>query len=109
MLRKTIEERVLTLEEQMTELRELPAQVAGLRSEFSQLRAEMRGEFSAIRTEMAEGLAAVRGEMATFRADFIARDDETRRHARIMHEEVIARIALTREGESRSPRTRKRR
>ena len=119
-MRKTIEERVVTLEQQMIELRDLPAQVTGLRSDFSQLRTEMRGEFSAIRGELGESLAAVRGEMTTgftavrdemaaFRADMIARDEETRRHARVLHEDAIARLAVTREGGPRSTRTRKRR
>jgi hypothetical protein len=114
MVSKSIEGRVLTLEQQMSELREIPARVSRLESNISQLRAEMRDEFSAIRGEMATkkdlealraevatGLGAVREDMATFRTDMIARDEETRRHARMLHEDVIARIALTREGVSR--------
>lgn len=109
MTSETLEERVVTLEQQMTELRDLPAQVTELRSEISQLRTELRVELSAIRGEMAAGFGAVREDMATFRAEMIARDDETGRHARMLHEDVIARLALTREGKPRSPRTRKRR
>ena len=93
----------------MSELREIPVRVSRLESNISQLRAEMRDEFSAIRGEMAAGFGAVREDMATFRAEMIARDDETRRHARMLHEDVIARLALTREGRPRSPRPRKRR
>jgi len=54
--------------------------------------------------ERADRLAVVRGagslreELSAFRADFIARDEETSRHARTLHEDVIARIALTRDG-----------
>ena len=136
MVRKTIEQRILTLEDRMGELHELPERVAALQSEFSQFRAEVRDEFSAIRGELAEGLAAVRGEMAdglaavrgefaeglaavrgemgsmredmaAFRADSIARDEEARRYARMLHEDVIARLALTPEGGPRSPRRRK--
>jgi hypothetical protein len=106
---QSIEGRVLTLEQQMSELREIPARVSRLESNISQLRAEMRDEFSAIRSEMAAGFGAVREDMATFRADMIARDEETGRHARMLREDVIARLALTREGTPRSPRTRKRR
>jgi outer membrane murein-binding lipoprotein Lpp len=148
-VRKTIEQRVLTLEEQMGELRGMPTQISDLRSQVSQLSDDMRAEFSAIRGETATQADMLRGEMAAqadmlrgemaaqadtlrgemaaqadmlrgetgtirqdmavFRADFIARDDETRRHARMMHEDVIARLALTREGGPRSPRPRKRR
>ena len=119
-MRKSIEERVLTLEQQMSELRQNAARVSRLESNISQLRAEMREEFSAIRGEvaalgdslrgeMAAGFGAVREDMATFRADMIARDEETRRHARMLHEDVIARMALTREDRPGSPRTRKRR
>jgi hypothetical protein len=131
MARKTLQERVLTLEQQMMEIRDLPAHVTEVRSEISQLRTETRGEFSALRGEMATlgdalrgematlgntlrgemaaGFAVVRGEMATFRAEMTARDEETSRHARMLHEDVIGRLALTREGKPRSPRTRKRR
>jgi hypothetical protein len=35
--------------------------------------------------------------MATFRADMIAGDEETRRHARMLHEDLVGRIALIQE------------
>jgi Fic family protein len=108
MVSKGIEGRVLTLEQQMSELREIPARVSRLESNISQLRAEMRDEFSAIRGEMATlgdtlrgemaaGFGAVRDDMATFRADMIAGDEETRRHARMLHEDLVGRIALIQE------------
>ena len=97
MVSKGIEGRVLTLEQQMSELREIPARVSRLESNISQLRAEMRDEFSAIRSEMAAGFGAVREDMATFRADMIAGDEETRRHARMLHEDLVGRIALIQE------------
>lgn len=99
-MRKTIEERVFTLEEQMRDLRELPTQVAELRSEFSQLRAEMRDEFSAIRGEIAMKADAgfVHGEFGALRAEVIAGDEETRRQMRVLHEDLVGRIALIQEG-----------
>jgi uncharacterized coiled-coil DUF342 family protein len=109
MARKAVEERVVTLEQQMMERRDLPTEVTELRSEISQFRTEMRDETSAIRGEMAAGFGAVREDLATFRVEMTARDDETRRHARMLHEDVIARLALTREDRPRSPRPRKRR
>jgi hypothetical protein len=40
------------LEEQMRELRELPARIAGVESQIVQLRHEMQESFSAIRSEL---------------------------------------------------------
>src|SRR5437773_10545840 len=80
MVRKTIEQRVLTLEDQMGELRGIPTQMSDLRSQVSQLHADMRGEFSAIRGEMVEAIAALR-------TDMVAGDEETRRQMRVLHEE----------------------
>jgi hypothetical protein len=97
---------------------EMTAQTATLRGETAtqteMLRGDMaaqtqmlRGEMTA-RTEMLRGeIGTIREDLAAFRADFIARDEETRRPARMMHEDVLARIALTREGGPRSPRRRK--
>jgi hypothetical protein len=45
-------------------------------------------------------LATVRGDLNDLRAeirDIRASDDETRRHMRVLHEDVIARIALLQE------------
>ena len=69
--------------------------------------------FAAVRDEMDSGLAAVRAEMdsglvpsATRRSSGFAAvrrrvrtvNDETRRHMQMLHEDVIAKIALTQEG-----------
>jgi predicted phage gp36 major capsid-like protein len=110
--------RVEQLEERVTILEQLPARIDDLTSQISQLRDEMRGEFSAVRGEMASGLAAVRAEM---REEIRAGDEETRRvlgdqiragddeimsHARVLHEDLISRWALSQEG---NPRRGKRR
>ena len=71
----------------------LPDRVALLEGQIAQFRAEVRVEFSAVREEMRAG------------------DEETRRHMRVLHEEVIARIALLDEhlnGGNRSPDSRAR-
>ena len=52
----------------------------GLREEFSLIRAEMRAEFVNVRRDIREG------------------DEETRRQMRVLHEDVIARIALLQKG-----------
>lgn len=73
---QALETRVDILEQQMTELRDLPRRVGRVESQLSQLRTEMRGEFSAVRKEMVDG------------------DEETRRQMRVLHEEVIDRLKL---------------
>jgi hypothetical protein len=80
------------------------AAVAGelkeFRGEFLQFRDWTRGEFSAVRQEMATEFAVLRQEMAT------------RSEMRMLHEEVIARLAVLQEGQVRrkpSPRSPKRR
>jgi hypothetical protein len=115
----------MALEHQVSELRELPTRVDGLRSEISQLRTTMRDEFFAIRGEMAtkkdleairaematkKDLEAIRGEMATkndleaLRGETLLGDEETRRQMRVLHEDVIGRLTLIQEGLSTARR-----
>jgi hypothetical protein len=77
----SLEGRIEILEENMEQLRDVPARLSGVEARLSgvesqivQLRTEMRGGFSALRTEM-----------------------------RVLHEEVISRIALLQEARSTSP------
>jgi hypothetical protein len=51
------------LEDQMQELRELPARVAGVELQNLQLRGEMREAFSATRTELGGKVEGLRVEM----------------------------------------------
>ena len=60
----------------MHELRELPRRVASLESELLQFRIDVKAEFSATRLAIRTG------------------DEETRRYMRVLHEEVLTRIAL---------------
>lgn len=91
MARQALEKRMDNLEDRVTTLDELPEKVTALESQVVQLRGEMRGEFSAIRQEMRDEFAAVREEMKALFA-------ESQRHARILHEDVITRIAALRAG-----------
>jgi len=98
------------------------------RSEFTAVRDEMRSEFAAVRAEMRSGFGAVRdgiraGDDETRRvlreeiqaaresiqgvieqrtvetlAQAAAGDEETRRQMRLLHEDMIARIATLRRG-----------
>ena len=80
---QTLERRVESLEQRVTVLEQLPARVDHLVAQISQLRDEMRAEFSATSQEI----------MA---------------HARMLHEDVLSRIALLAEGQP-SQRGRKKR
>ena len=82
------EERVALLENDLRGLPErvgaLETRVASLDGQFQQFRIEVRDEFSAtrgqLRTEIREG------------------DEETRRLMRVLHEDLVARIALISRG-----------
>ena len=71
----------------MSELEGLPGRVAELGAQISQLRSEMHAEFSATR-------GALREEMRDG-------DEETRRQMRVLHEDLVGRIALLSEGRPR--------
>ena len=110
-----LDSRVESLEKGLTRLEQLPARIDDLTSQVSQLRTEMRDEFSAVRTEMAAGFAEVRSgmtaEFASVRSEIAvktdrleARTDGLATQMRVLHEDVIARIALLQEGLSRAGR-----
>jgi hypothetical protein len=84
MPQQTLAQRVLRLEGEMTDLRELPWKVEGLTQQVLQLRTDLNAGFSALRTEL----------QAEIRAEIRASEDETRRQMRVLHEDVISRIAL---------------
>jgi hypothetical protein len=108
----SITERVTTLEQKVEALASLPARVTALEVQIVQLRDEMRVEFSAVRQEMAVLREDLRGELRAelhkttdmLRTEIRAGDEETRRYMRVLHEEVLARIAAL--SESRRPRRR---
>src|SRR5438128_141748 len=95
MPQESLVKRVEKLEGEMTALAGLPAQVADLAAQVSQLRVEMRAGFSAIRDEIRAGDAGTIGQL---RDEIRAGDAETRSEMRILHEDVITRIALLQEG-----------
>lgn len=68
------------LERRVEVLEQLPERVTALESQIVQLRDEMRSEFSVTRAEAHAG------------------DEETRRYMRVLHEDVITRIAVLQEG-----------
>jgi predicted nucleic acid-binding Zn-ribbon protein len=87
----TLTDRVEILEEKVSELATLPKRVEAVASQILHLRKDMRSEFSAMRDE-------VRSEFAAVRQEIRDGDEETRRYMRVLHEEVLARIAAIAEG-----------
>lgn len=107
MSRETTESRVDSLEIRMTQLEQLPARIDNLASQVVQLRTEMRSEFSTVRGEIAEQGKTLRGEIAEQGKALSAKIDDQGTQMRVLHEEVIGRIALLQEGwstPSRKPR-----
>jgi DNA anti-recombination protein RmuC len=120
--------RVQILEGKVERLEKLPARIDGLEVQILQFREEVRAEFSATRAEFLARIALTEAallhemnqldengvardqetrrqlavSLAETRAELIARiaegDEETRRYLRVLHEEVIARIATIGEG-----------
>lgn len=105
----SLERRIEILEENMEQLRDVPARLSAVESQIVQLRAEMQTGFSALRgqddetrREMARLHDETRREMASLndetRREMTRLNDETNAHLRVLHEEVISRIALLQEG-----------
>ena len=119
MTEPTLAERVTILERKVDDLASLPARVTAVELQIVQLRDEMRLGFSAVRQEVTGlredllttirqgddavreelhvGMGELRGEMQRLRDELRAEiregDHETRRYMRVLHEDVIARIA----------------
>jgi hypothetical protein len=120
---RTLTNRVQVLERKVESLENLPERVRSLELQFMQFREEVRAEFSATRAELS---AEIRGEIertraelraeiragdeqtrTDLRAEIRAGDEETRTYMRVLHEEVLSRIALLGEQRNGSPRSRR--
>jgi len=125
---ETIESRADNLERRVTDLETLPDRIPAIESQIVQLRTEMRGEFSAVREEIRTGdrvlgerideTTRVLGERLDETTRVLQRLEETTRvlgeridengrHMRVLHEEVIGRLAIIQEGQSAPRRRRK--
>ena len=117
MARQTVESRVESLERRVTTLEQLPVRIGRLESQILQFREEVRGEFSAVRADMRAGDAALREEIRAGDEETrrVLREEireghviivtalteqiqEVRRHAQVLFEETISRIAAIQEG-----------
>ena len=121
MATQTLAARVDSLEQRVTHLEELPARVDALTLQVSQLRDEMRVEFSAVRSEIRTGdentCRTLRDEIRagdentcrTLRDEIRAGDARVMEQARVLHEDVVSRLALIQEGVKARGNTRRRR
>ena len=101
---QTLTNRVEVLERIVESLEKLPERMHALEWQFVQFREEMRAEFSAIRAEVRAGDEKTRTDL---RAEIRAGDEETRTYMRVLHEEVLSRIALLDEHRNGSGRSRR--
>jgi len=104
-------------------LETLPARMSAVEWQIVQLRSEMREQFSAVRSDLEgfrvesqSGIHSVRNDLraeikaacdevrSDLRAEIRAGDEETRRYMRVLHEEVLARLALIEDGRPRRRR-----
>ena len=94
------------LEEQMQEIRGLPARVAGVELQIVQLREEMRESFSATRSELRGEIHGIRDELRAemrgvrddLRVEIRAGDQETRDFMRMLYEELTTTLKTIGEG-----------
>ena len=100
---QAIESRVDKLEEHVANLQELPHRMDALSVQISQLREDLGAQISRLREDAAVQSSATE---RTLREEIIAGDERIVAQVRVLHEDVISRLALIQEGQ---PRPRKRR
>jgi len=83
------------LEKRVDILEQLPERVRAVELQIVQLREEIRGEFSVLRTEIRAGGEETRRVLREEMRELFA---DNQRQMRILHEDVIARIATIRQG-----------
>ena len=101
---QTLGSRLDSLEERVTRLEELPARVDALTLEVSQLRTEMRVECSAVRDEIHAGDKETRNVL---REEIRAGDRRVMEQARVLHEDLVERLAVIGEGRASKRQRRK--
>ena len=86
--------RVERLERRVEILEQLPERVSALESQIVLLRDEMRSEFSAVRADAVETRRVLTERMESL-------FDANQRHMRLLHEDLVERIARMGEGRTR--------
>jgi hypothetical protein len=100
MPQRSLAGRVKILEESVGSLEELPERTAGIESQLLQFREENRAEHSAIRAEIRAGDEETRRVAQALRDDLLAKlteqirvgDEETRRFAQTLHDDLLAKL-----------------
>jgi hypothetical protein len=92
---KSLEQRMDSLERRVDILEQLPGRVTALETKIVQLRDEMRSEFSAVRADIRAGDEETR-RVLTERMESLFEANE--RHMRLLHEDLVERIARSAEG-----------
>jgi len=98
MARESLEKRMDRLERRVEILERLPERVTAVETQIVLLRDEMRSEFSAVRTDIRTGDEETR-RMLTERMESLF--DANQRHMRLLHEDLVERIARMGEGRNR--------
>jgi len=98
MAQESLEKRMDSVERRVEILEQLPELVTRLESQIVQLRDEMRSEFSAVRADIRAGDEETR-RVLTERMEFLF--DGNERHMRLLHEDLVDRIARVGEGRDR--------
>jgi hypothetical protein len=83
---RTMTERLENLEKRMELVERLPERISAVELQILHIRSEMHEQFSAVRSELHTEI------------------EETRRYMRVLHEEVLSRIAVIEEGHARRRR-----
>ena len=91
MAQESLEKRMVRLERRVEILERLPDRVTGVESQIVQLRDEMRSEFSAVRADAVETRRVLTERMESL-------FDANERHMRLLHEDLVERIARLSEG-----------
>jgi hypothetical protein len=94
MARESLEKRMDRLERRVEILERLPDRVTAVESQIVLLRDEMRSEFSAVRADAVETRRVLTERMESL-------FDANQRHMRLLHEDLVERIARMGEGRSR--------
>ena len=95
MAQESLEKRMDRLERRVEILERLPDRVTAVESQIVLLRDEMRSEFSAVRAEIRGGDEETR-RVLTERMESLF--DANERHMRLLHEDLVERIARQSEG-----------
>ena len=94
MARESLEKRMDRLERRVEILERLPDRVTAVESQIVLLRDEMRSEFSAVRADAVETRRVLTERMESL-------FDANQRHMRLLHEDLVERIARMGEGRTR--------